>query len=150
MFGYSISGHFNESVKNSGIRSEWAFCSFHGVNRTKHDNGSYESGSDLEFNGHGYSVKANAFTLMSGTLCKGQTTFAGIWDLFVSRVHSDIFAYVTKTEIAYEMNLQEFSEFVHEFGYLERESAKNGGGLKIRCRKESKKMLAWLAERAEA
>lgn len=150
MLNYSLSGHFDFSVKNHGDRCEWAVCDFFGTHRAAHDSGSYNRGSDLQTAMHGYSIKASGFSLMSASLCEGRNTFAGIWNLYADRVHSDRFVYVTKTEMAYEMNLQEFGEFIHEFGYLEKESTKNGGGLKIRCRKESKKMLAWLAERAEA
>ena len=54
---------------------------------------------------------------------------------------------MSKAGECYEMNLPEFKQFVYAFCHTERESEKNGGAMKIRCRKESKKMLAWLAEK---
>ena len=42
------------------------------------------------------------------------------------------------------MNINEFEQFVYMFGRTERESEKNGGAMKIRCRKESRKMVEWL------
>lgn len=42
------------------------------------------------------------------------------------------------------MNKQEYSNFILEFGSIERASQKNGGGLKIRLKSESKAMLEWL------
>ena len=44
------------------------------------------------------------------------------------------------------MNLEEFERFVYAFCFVDRDSQSNGGRCKIRCRAESKKMLAWLAE----
>ena len=41
------------------------------------------------------------------------------------------------------MNAVEFREFLEVFCHMERESEKNGGGWKVRCRAESKKMLKW-------
>ena len=59
-------------------------------------------------------------------------------DYYFARVHSDVFVYITKGYIAYEMNKSEFRKFLEVFSTLERESEKNGGQVKIRCRKESK------------
>lgn len=132
-------------ARNAGDAREWALCNYYGCERSKHDSASYDKASDLSVNGMNISIKASGFSLMSGSLCEGRDTFEGIWDLFAERVHSDSFAYITSDWTAYMMNIREFCAFVHEFGYIERESAKNGGAAKIRCKKESKKMLRWLA-----
>lgn len=133
---------------NAGIAREWALCRYFGINRTSHDASAYDVASDIEADGMNISVKASAFSLMSGSLCEGRESFDSIWELYAERVHSDHFAYVTADFVVYMMNLVEFKQFVYSFCSTERESAKNGGAMKIRCRKESKKMLAWLAERA--
>lgn len=136
-----------KTAKNAGDAREWSVCNHFGQERTAHDAKAYDVASDCETADHGYSVKASAFTLMSGNLCEGKTDFEDIWNLFASRVHSDRFIYVTTAWVGYEMNLTEFCEFVHTFCFCERESAKNGGATKIRCRKESSKMIRWLEER---
>lgn len=133
-------------TSNHGINAEWAFCKAHGVDRVKHDNSKYYEDSDLNADGFHYSIKASGFSLMSGSLCEGKTEFEDIWNLYTSKVHSDRFVYITREGVAYIMSLDEFGKFIHEFGRLEKESAKNGGAVKIRCLKESKKMVKWLAE----
>ena len=127
---------------------EWCFALSKNIIRTKHDSGSYDKGSDVETAQANYSVKSSAFTLMSGSLCEGLEDFDDIWNLYESRVHSNVFVYITEEYEAYEMNIHEFKRFVYTFCKTERESAKNGGQMKIRCRKESEKMLRWLEERA--
>lgn len=134
--------------KNAGIAREWALCRHYMVERTSHDSLAYDKGSDLDAAGKHISIKASAFTLMSGALCEGIEDFDGIWNLYESRVHSDTFAYITADFTVYEMNIDEFKQFVYAFAHTERESEKNGGQVKIRLRKESGKMLKWLADMA--
>ena len=134
--------------KNHGIAVEWGICSHYMIERVAHDHSSYDTDSDVNVGNKHMSVKSSKFTLMSGSLCEGQTTFDGIWNLYASKVHSNCFVYGTKDGKAYEMNLDEFKQFVYTFCSLEKESEKNGGALKIRCRAESKKMLKWLEEHA--
>lgn len=137
--------------RNAGIAGEWALCRHHMVERTAHDNIAYDKGSDLvTADGKHISIKTSGFTLMSGSLCEGRDTFDGIWELYESRVRSDTFAYITADFMVYEMTISEFKRFVYEFGRMERESEKNGGAMKIRLRKESGKMLKWLAYMAAA
>ena len=137
--------------RNAGIAREWALCRHYMVIRTAHDSLAYDKGSDLDTaDGKHISIKASAFTLMSGNLCEGIEDFDGMWNLYESRVHSDTFAYVTADYIVYEMNISEFKQFVYAFAHTERESEKNGGQMKIRLRKESGKMLKWLADKAAA
>lgn len=137
--------------KNAGIAREWALCRHYMVERTAHDSLAYDKGSDLDTaDGKHISIKASAFTLMSGSLCEGREDFDGIWALYAERVHSDTFAYITADFTVYEMNITEFKLFVYTFAHTERESEKNGGAMKIRLRKESGKMLKWLADKAAA
>lgn len=136
--------------KNAGIAREWALCHHYMVERVAHDSLAYDKGSDLDACGKHISIKASAFTLMAGALCEGHEDFDGIWNLYESRVHSDTFAYVTADFTVYEMNITEFKMFVYMFAHTERESEKNGGQMKIRLRKESGKMLKWLADMAAA
>jgi hypothetical protein len=130
--------------KNAGIAREWAICNFYGVNRTHHDNVRYDKGSDLDIGNMHMSIKASKFTLMAGSLCEGHEDFDGIWTVFETHVHSNVFVYVTENYIAYEMNIHEFKRFVYAFATLTKESDRNGGYTKIQCRKESHKMLQWL------
>lgn len=135
--------------KNAGIAREWALCAYYKLTRTAHDSLAYDKGSDLDTaDGKHISIKASAFTLMAGCLCEGLTDFDSIWNLYAERVHSNIFAYITADFTVYEMNLDEFKRFVYAFAHTERESEKNGGQMKIRLRKESGKMLRWLANMA--
>lgn len=136
--------------KNEGIAREWALCAYYKVTRTSHDSLAYDKGSDLDAGSKHISIKASAFTLMAGCLCEGLTSFDAIWNLYASKVHSNTFAYVTADFTVYEMNLDEFKKFVYAFAHTERESEKNGGQVKIRLRKESGKMLRWLANMAAA
>lgn len=151
MTTYTIDRPTTATPKNEGIAREWALCHHYNVERTAHDSLAYDKGSDLDTaDGKHISIKASAFTLMSGNLCEGIEDFDGIWNLYESRVHSDTFAYVTADFTVYEMTLGEFKMFVYTFARTERESEKNGGAMKIRLRKESGKMLKWLAEKVAA
>lgn len=147
MNAYSLP-HTTTAAKNTGDAKEWALASFYHIERTAHDWALYDRASDIEVGERHISVKSNGFTLMSGNLCEGLEDFDSIWALYKSRVHSNCFVYVTNDYIAYEMTIEEFEEFVFTFCRTERESEKNGGAVKIRCRHESKKMVRWLAARA--
>jgi len=144
-----MTSFYIEKVDNSnkGIAREWALCKHYGVERTAHDSVAYDKGSDLVAYGKNISVKASRFSLMSGSLCEGLEDFDSIWNLYESKVHSDTFAYVTEDFRVFEMDINEFKEFVKAFGRLDRESKKNGGKVKIKCLKESKKMVEWLSMR---
>lgn len=107
-----------------------------------HRDGRFWAGSDIpEFN---MSVKSDHFTLAAKL---NGDNMAEMIDDFFNRTSSTVFAYVTREMFVYMMNAVEFRAFIETFGVLERESEKNGGGLKVRCKHESKKMLAWLANR---
>jgi len=136
------------NVKNNGDRREWAVCAYEGVQRVKHDSTAYDKDSDVNAGNRHISIKASKFTLMSGSLCEGRTSFDAIWELYATKKHSNEWCYMTEDFTAYYMNLDEFKSFVYEFCGVEKESAKNGGAYKIRCKAESKKMLQWLEARA--
>lgn len=133
------------TAKNAGDAREWALCEHYNVERSAHNSESYDKNSDLNTaDGKHISIKSNAFTLMSGNLCNGLTNFDDIWNLYESKTHSNTFAYITLDFTVFEMTLKEFKSFVYSFCSLEKESSKNGGAMKIRCKKESKKMIRWL------
>ena len=131
-------------ARNAGIAREHDLCSYMGIDRTKHDSTDYRTGSDIEIGNRHISVKASRFTLMSGTMCKGFTEFNDIWNLYKSTTHSNVFAYITEDYRVFEMDINEFEQFVYTFGKTETESKKNGGGVKIRLKKENKAMIEWL------
>ena len=132
-------------AKNAGIAREHDLCHYMGIERTAHDSTDYRTSSDICIDNHHISVKASGFTLISGNMCEGEETFEGIWNVYKRNTHSNEFAYVTEDYTVYMMNLGEFERFVKAFCKTERESEKNGGKMKIRCRKESSKMRAWFA-----
>ena len=144
---YKFNLNANTETANGGINKEWAVCQYYGIERHTHDNGSYDVASDVEVGDLHISVKSSGFTLMSGSKCRGCKTFEGIWRRYYKNAHSNTWAYVDNDFNCYIMNKKEFSKFVHTFGRLERESTKNGGDLKIKSLKESKKMVSWLEER---
>jgi len=131
--------------RNAGIAREHDLCASFGIERTAHDSTDYRTSSDICIGERHISVKASGFTLMSGNMCEGEETFEGIWNVYKRNTHSNEWAYVTEDYTVYMMNLVEFEQFVKTFCKVERESAKNGGKMKIRCRKESSKMRAWFA-----
>lgn len=128
---------------NAGINAEQSLRYFlHGYT-TAHDNRRFDKASDID----NISVKSARFTLVQGGLLNGSDLEAMVNDYF-SRVHSTEFDYVARDFTVYIMNAEEFREFLMTFCYLERDSHKNGGKLKVRARSESKKMVEWLNERA--
>ena len=148
MIAFSIA--HTSPARNAGIAREHDLCAYMGVKRVTHDSIDYRTSSDICARGMNISVKASAFTLMSGSMCEGIEDFDGIWTLYKSTTHSDTFAYITEDYMVYLMNIAEFERFVYMFCRTERESDKNGGQMKIRCRKESQKMRGWLAAQAIA
>lgn len=129
---------------NRGIYCEQALAFTLTGEIRKHDHVPFHMGSDIpEFN---MSVKSSGFTLASGKINMGETMDEKLADFF-GRVHSDKFAYVTVSMVAYIMDRNEFEQFLRTFAYMDRDSQKNGGLLKVKCRKESKKMLNWFEAR---
>ena len=126
---------------------EWAVAATYNITRVKHDSKSCATDSDVVAGNKRISVKSARFSLLSASLCVGMTEFDEIWNHFVEIDNANTYAYVTEEFKVYEMNLDEFKAFVYRFCGLDRESSKNGGGVKIRCKHESKAMLQWLEER---
>lgn len=142
----------NERVstkRNHGDRAEEDFDYMLNGTISGKDSLSYAVSSDVFHNGVGISVKSSHFTLMSAKLANSED-MAEQLDFYFSTVHSTLFAYVTKEYAAYMMNAVEFREFLELFCTMERESQKNGGGMKVRCRAESAKMVKWLEARVAA
>ena len=133
------------TATNAGIAREHDYCASLGINRTKHDSNDYRTTSDIVIGNHHISVKSSGFTLMTGTLCNGAETLEDIWNVYEQTTDATEVAYITSENIAYTMNIKEFKTFVMTFCRTERDSKKNGGKMKVRCRHESEKMRQWLA-----
>ena len=74
----------------------------------------------------------------------GCNTFEGIWRRYYKNTHSNTWLYMTDDWQGYFMDKKEFSKLVHQFASVVHESHSRGYGLKIRCHKQSKKLVAWL------
>ena len=121
------------NYKNLGQNAEQSIR-FHFTGKVlKADNIRFDKGTDV-LNFQIKSAKA--------TICKG-TDLEKYLDLDASTAY----IYASKGGFGYIMDRAEYIAFVKAFGYVTRESEKNGGAEKIRLRDESKKMLAWLKEK---
>lgn len=103
---------------------------------------SYDCGSDIEE--MNASVKSSGASLASVY----GNSFAQIADTYFANVHSNLWIYMVNTDeeiIEYHMNASEFRKFIEKWGVLAKES---GSHLtKIRMKKTSGKMIAWLEEK---
>lgn len=108
-----------------------------GICTHKHDSVEFSKGADVL----DYSIKTSHASLPS-TL-KGETIADKLNDMY-KRDYAKKYVYISDNNDAYIMNKREFTAFVTEFGRLERDSQKNGGGMKVRLLRESSRMLAWL------
>ena len=108
-----------------------------GIATHKHDSVEFSKGADVL----DYSIKTSHASLPS-TL-KGETIADKLNDMY-KRDYANKYVYIIDNNDAYIMNKREFTAFVTEFGRLERDSQKNGGGMKVRLLRESSRMLAWL------
>lgn len=108
-----------------------------GIVTHKHDSVEFSKSADVL----DYSVKTSHASLPS-TL-KGETIADKLNDMY-KRDYANKYVYISDNNDAYIMNKREFTAFVTEFGRLERDSQKNGGGMKVRLLRESSRMLAWL------
>lgn len=131
------------ATKNNGINKEWSLCNYYGIERKVHDKTPYNVGSDIELDGMNISVKTPKSSLMSGGFCIGCKTFEGIWRRFRKNTHSDTFAFILNNCDVYFMDINEFSKFIHKFGYIGRESKSHSGSIKIRIYAETKGMVEW-------
>lgn len=105
----------------------------------KADRVPFDKGSDIPE--YRLSVKSYHFTLASDL--KGETYEEMKADFF-SRCHSERFAYVTRSQLVYIMNREQFAQFLDLFHELDRSSAANGNKVVIRGKREPKAMLKWL------
>jgi len=108
-----------------------------GIVTHKHDSAEFSKSADVL----DYSVKTSHASLPS-TL-KGETIVDKLNDMY-KRDYANKYVYISDNNDAYIMDRREFTAFVTEFGRLERDSQKNGGGMKVRLLRESSRMLAWL------
>lgn len=108
-----------------------------GIVTHKHDSVEFSKSADVL----DYSVKTSHASLPS-TL-KGETIADKLNDMY-KRDYANKYVYISDNNDAYIMDKCEFTAFVTEFGRLERDSQKNGGGMKVRLLRESSRMLAWL------
>lgn len=108
-----------------------------GIVTHKHDSVEFSKSADVL----DYSVKTSHASLPS-TL-KGETIADKLNDMY-KRDYANKYVYISDNNDAYIMDRREFTAFVTEFGRLERDSQKNGGGMKVRLLRESSRMLAWL------
>lgn len=129
---------------NIGAQAEITFINTFTNTIQKLDNKPFNKTNDFE----NISIKSARFTLASANINAGNTKEEKINDFFKQSKATE-YAYVTKDfTIAYIMNKNEFYDFIIEFTTLQKESTKNGGGLKLRAKSESKAMKRWLEIRA--
>lgn len=105
----------------------------------KADRVPFDQGSDIPE--YRLSVKSYHFTLANNL--SGETYEEMKADFF-ARCHSTHFAYVTRSQLVYIMNREQFAEFLDLFHELDRSSAPNGNKVVIRGKREPKAMIQWL------
>lgn len=144
MYSVNIKDYEVKESSNKGINKEWSLGEYYGIHRRKHDHTPYNEGSDFEVSGMKISVKSPKATLMSGRYCTDCEDFEAILKKYLETTHSDTVVFITDDFEAYYMNMKEFSKFIQCFGYLKKDSERNGGYTKIAILAESKKMKRWL------
>lgn len=103
----------------------------------KADNVPATKAGDITFNGYEYQVKSQKATVAKGT-------YKDFCEFVDNADKADKYLFITLSLTAYEMNKQEYKEFIKLFGSQGRASSKNGGGLVLRIKPESKKMIEYL------
>lgn len=78
------------------------------------------------------------------TVCKGTNL-----NEYLKNDKAKRYLYITADLQGYIMTKQEFILFCQTFGYITRESQKNGNALKIRLKSESKKLIEWLDSKVQ-
>ena len=120
-------GEFKEAIRKAAA----------GLECKKDANTPFDKGSDIEE--YNTSVKSSGATISP---IKGDT-LEGIMTEYFERVYSDNWDYVTLVDeevIVYNMEKEEFMEFVREFGRINTRKV-------VRLIKESGRMIRWLEER---
>lgn len=105
----------------------------------------FDKGSDIE------SVSASVKSSGASLACLYGTDKGAIIGEYFERVHSSMWVYVVELDgvwYLYTMNKAEFSDFLNEWAGLAKES--DGERFKVRFKKTSGKMIAWLDERVGA
>lgn len=124
---YMNAGEFKEAVRKAVA----------GLECKKDANTPFDEGSDIEETNT--SVKSSGATISP---IKGESVEEVMTEYF-ERVHSDNWDYVTVVDervIVYNMNANEFKEFVNRFGRMNDRKV-------VRLMKESSKMIKWFEER---
>ena len=124
---YMNAGEFKEAIRKAVL----------GLKAEKDANTPFDKGSDIEETNT--SVKSSGATISP---IKGETVTEIMTEYF-ERVHSDNWDYVTIVDeevIVYNMNAEEFKEFVEKFG-------RRNDRKVVRLIKESGKMIKWFEER---
>ena len=120
--------------KNNGQEAERVFRYTYEGKICKADNLKHTEGADCD----DIQIKS-----ARATVCAGLDIEA-----YLLKDRAERFAYVVSDfSVAYIMTKALYIEFVKMFGTVTRESSKNGGGVKIRLKSESKALLQWLNER---
>jgi len=135
---------FNGKYANAGEFLESVAKAHRGLDYTTNPTTSFDKGSDIE--SEHASVKSSGASLA----CLYGETKEEIIKEFFERVASEKFIYITMNEeqiTEYEMNKNEFNEFVSEFGTLVKESGKEVK--KVRLKKTTNSMIKWLEGRTE-
>ena len=133
------------TCKTNGDTAQQTVNFYHTGKTERHDSRPWYEGSDIEEIAG--SVKSSGFSLADGRTNRGETLDEK-WSDFRARTASRVFIYVTAENIGYYMDIDEFESFVKTWCYISRESSKNGGRSKVRCKHESQKMRNWLAHMA--
>lgn len=131
---------------NAGDRAEWDICAYLGHMRHTHDASRFDMASDVDADDFQISVKSGRFSLFSGKIAheQGLVTKEDHMAYYFEHTHSNLWCYVCKDNTAFFMNANEFAAFVNAFCFLEADSAKNKGYMKLRLGRQNKKYRAWL------
>lgn len=123
--------HIARTYKNNGQHKEQVARFTLTGEIVKADNKPYYMGGDIG----DLQVKSS-----KASICKGTDLRAHIANDGASR-----YGYVDDAcKVMYILSKTEYIEFVEQFGYITKDSEKNGGAEKIRLKAESRKMIEWL------
>lgn len=123
--------HITRTYKNNGQHAEQVARFTLTGEIVKADNKPYYMGGDIG----DLQIKSS-----KASICKGTDIRAHI-----EKDGANRYGYVDSAcEVMYIMDSTEYINFVEQFGYITKDSKKNGGAEKIRLKAESKKMIDWL------
>lgn len=138
---YTIDGihYFNDGNRHEAVVSEWAGYGF----SYDVDHVPFDKGSDIE------ELYASVKSSGASLACLYGDDKASIIAEYFARVHSSMWIYSVEVDgefWLYQMNADEFKEFLEEFSGLARESGKEIR-YKVRIKKTSGKMIKWFEGR---